>query len=395
MLTELFLPTKGGTAVSFDDDFRRLGGKEVHVVTADVPGAVDFDRTHPNTIHRLRLKRFAWLRPESLLMYVKLFATAAMLAMRYPFLAIFAGRVLPEGLVGWVVARLRGLPVLVYAHGEELTNWGRGRKFALMCFVFRHADAVLSNSDFTRDKLVDLLGVDPGRISVVYPTVDENRFDPAVPGDVQRSKLALGPDHRIILSVGRLQRRKGFDSVIRVLPGLVERGIDAHYVLIGIGEDTAYLRELASEHGVTQRVHLLGHVHYDELPSWYAACDVFAMPNRDIAGDTEGFGLVFLEAAAAGKPAVSGTAGGTGSAIVDGVTGLRIDGERLGELEHALVRLLADPAEAQRIGAEGRRRVLDDFTHQRRVDQLRTLALRGRYRPSADVNLPRRQSPTG
>src|SRR5262249_26771858 len=200
---------------------------------------------------------------------------------------------------------------------------------------------------------------------------------------------------RIILSVGRLQRRKGFDSVIRILPGLVERGIDAHYVVIGIGEDTAYLRNLASQCGVAQRVHLLGHVHYDELPSWYAACDVFAMPNRDIAGDTEGFGLVFLEAAAAGKPAVSGTAGGTGSAIVDGVTGLRIDGERLEDLGLALRRLLGDAAEAQRMGVEGRRRVLENFTHQRRVDQLRELAIRGRYRQSVDANLPTRQSPTG
>src|SRR6266536_6634277 len=67
MLTELFLPTKGGTAVSFDDDFRRLGCKEIHVVTADVPGAADFDRTHPNTIHRIVLKRVPWLKPESLL----------------------------------------------------------------------------------------------------------------------------------------------------------------------------------------------------------------------------------------------------------------------------------------------------------------------------------------
>src|SRR6266498_3586011 len=98
MLTELFLPTKGGTAVSFDDDFRRLGGKEIHVVTADVPGAAEFDRMHPNTIHRLHMRRVAWLKPESLLMYAKLFAKAALLATTRRFEAIFAGRVLPEGL---------------------------------------------------------------------------------------------------------------------------------------------------------------------------------------------------------------------------------------------------------------------------------------------------------
>src|ERR1700738_3031187 len=151
MLTELFLPTKGGTAVSFDDAFRRLGDKEIKVVTADVAGAAEFDRTHPNTIHRIALKRVRWLKPESLLMYSKLFVKAASLVATHRFIAIFAGRVLPEGWVAWAIARLRGRPVLVHAHGEELTNWGRGRKFALMRFVFRHADAILAHSDFTRD----------------------------------------------------------------------------------------------------------------------------------------------------------------------------------------------------------------------------------------------------
>jgi phosphatidylinositol alpha-1,6-mannosyltransferase len=393
MLTELFLPTKGGTAVSFDDDFRRLGGKEIHVVTADVPGASEFDRMQPNTIHRVALKRVPWLKPESLLIYLKLLLKAATLAATRRFVAIFAGRVLPEGLVAWTIARLRGRPVLIYAHGEELTNWGRGRKFALMRFVFRRADAVLANSDFTRDTLAGLLGVDPGRIAVVYPTVDENRFRPGLSGDDLRASIGVAPGQRLILSIGRLQRRKGFDSVIRALPLLHQQAIDAHYAVIGVGDDREYLQRLAAELGVADRVHLLGHVGYDDLPRWYAACDLFAMPNRDIDGDTEGFGLVFLEAASAGKPAVAGTAGGTGSAVVDGVTGLRVDGEQLDGITRALARLLADPAEAARMGLNGRLRVLDNFTHQRRVDQLRELALRGRYPGTGREKVRARQSP--
>jgi phosphatidylinositol alpha-1,6-mannosyltransferase len=393
MLTELFLPTKGGTAVSFDDDFRRLGGKEIHVVTADVPGAPEFDRTQPNTIHRVALKRVPWLKPESLLIYWKLLAKAGALAATRRFVAIFAGRVLPEGLVAWAIARLRGRPVLIYAHGEELTNWGRGRKFALMRFVFRRADAVLANSDFTRDTLAGLLGVDPGRIAVVYPTVDENRFRPGLSGDDLRAGIGVAPGQRLILSIGRLQRRKGFDSVIRALPLLHRQGIDAHYVVIGVGDDGEYLQRLAAELGVSERVHLLGHVGYEDLPRWYAACDLFAMPNRDIDGDTEGFGLVFLEAASAGKPAVAGTAGGTGSAVVDGVTGLRVDGEQLPAITRALARLLTDAAEAARMGLNGRMRVLDNFTHQRRVDQLRELALRGRYPGTGREKVRARQSP--
>jgi phosphatidylinositol alpha-1,6-mannosyltransferase len=205
--------------------------------------------------------------------------------------------------------------------------------------------------------------------------------------------VGLAPGQRLILSVGRLQRRKGFDSVIRALPLLLTQGVDAHYAVIGIGDDREYLQRLAAELGVSDRVHLLSHVSYEDLPRWYAACDLFAMPNRDIDGDTEGFGLVFLEAASAGKPALAGTDGGTGSAVVDGATGLRVDGENLEAITRALARLLADSAEAARMGLNGRRRVLDNFTHQRRVDQLRELALRGRYPGTRREKVRARQSP--
>ena len=394
MLTELFLPTKGGTAVSFDDDFRRLGGKEVHIVTADVPGAREFDRDHPNTVHRLVLKRVPWLKPESLVMYAKFRFKSLALVATHRFQAIFAGRGLPEGLVALFVGRLVGLPVLVYAHGEELTGWGRGWKFRAMCFVMRRADALLSNSDFTRDTLVDLLGVDPGRIELTYPTVDEQRFRPGLPCDDLRAGLGLRPGQPLILSVGRLMKRKGFDSVIRALPRLVEQGIDAHYAVIGIGEERAYLQGLVDELGLGDRVHLLGHVPYEDLPRWYCACSLFAMPNRDIGGDTEGFGLVFLGAASAGRPALAGTAGGTGSAVVDGVTGVRVDGESAEAIANGLVRLLTSTAEAERMGRLGRERVLDFYTHQRRVDQLRSLAARGRYATFVVPDSHSKDSPT-
>ena len=239
----------------------------------------------------------------------------------------------------------------------------------------RRADWILSNSDHTRETLINLLGVKPERIVVAYPTVDENRFRPGLPADDLRDCIGLAENSKFILSVGRLQRRKGFDNVVRVLPELVDRGVDVHYALIGIGDDVDYLEGLARDLGISDRVHLLGHVSYEDLPRWYNACDVFAMPNRDINGDTEGFGLVFLEAAASGKPVVAGQAGGTGSAVVDGVTGLRIDGESIDAIANSLQRLLCDPREAAALGDNARQRVLDNFTHKRRVDQLRELVV--------------------
>ncbi|HIE55710.1 MAG TPA: glycosyltransferase family 4 protein [Chromatiaceae bacterium] len=374
MITQLFLPTKGGTAMSFDDDFRRIGQKEVHIVTEAVPGGKEYDETHPNTVHRLDLKRRPWLRPESLFIYLKLLFASLWITATRPINAIFAGRALPEGLVALIVGRLTRRPVLIYAHGEELTGWGRGRKFRAMCYALGHADWVLSNSDNTRDTLIDLIGVKPEHVAVVYPTVDAERFHPGPPQSDLRESIGWRPGQYLILSIGRLMERKGFDQMIRALPRLHERGMDVHYAIIGIGEDLPRLQALVQSEAVGDRVHFLGHVSYEDLPRWYITCDLFAMPNRDVGGDSEGFGLVFLEAAASGKPVIAGIAGGTASAVVDGVTGLRVDGEKLEEIVAAAEALLSDPERAEAMGRVGRQRVLENFVHERRVAELKQLA---------------------
>lgn len=361
VISELFLPTKGGTTVWYDAVYRRLGGKDLHIVTADVPDAEAVDRAHPNSIHRIGLKRVWWLKPESLGMYLKMLGKSLQLALHHRFDAVHGARSLPEGLVAWIMARLLGIPLLVYCHGEELTTWGRGRKFKTMLWVYRHADAIIANSEYTVAEMARL-GVDRGHITLINPGVDVERFRPGLPCDDLKPGIGLGPEQKLILSVGRLVRRKGFDQVIRALPELVKQGVDAHYALIGIGEDWDYLLGLARELGVSERLHLLGHVSPEDLPRWYNACDVFVMANREINGDTEGFGMVFLEAAACAKPAIAGTAGGTGAAVVDGVTGYRVDGTDLPPLVDALSALLRDGDLANRLGQAGLARAREDFS---------------------------------
>lgn len=361
VFTELFMPTKGGTAVWFDEVYRRLGGKGIHILTARVPGGDDYDRTHANTVHRLDLARHAWLRPSSLPAYFRLFFHGLRAGFRYEFEAVHAGRVLPEGLVAWCVARLIRMPVMIYAHGEEITTWKRHRRrLWAMCYAYKNADKVIANSEFTRNELVKL-GVDPQRIVIIHPGVDLERFHPNYETADLRALIGLGPEVQLILSVGRLSRRKGFDQVIAALPRLLEKGLDVHHALIGIGEDRSYLEAKARDHGVMERVHFLGHVESNDLPRWYCAADVFAMPNREIDGDTEGFGMVFMEAAACGTPVVAGMAGGTGAAVQDGHTGLRVEGQQLDSVEQALLSLLGDRALASRIATAASERARSEF----------------------------------
>lgn len=364
VLTELFLPTKGGTAVWAAEVYKRLGGKEIHIITADVPGAAEVDAVHPNSIHRLDLKRVPWLKPESLMVYARFFFKSLWLTFTHRFDAIHAFRALPEGLVAWLVARLTFRSVVIYAHGEELTTWGSGWKFKAMRFALRHADTVIANSEYTRDELLKL-GVPEDRIHLIHPGVDVERFRPGLPCDDLKQVIGLASDEKLILSVGRLSRRKGFDMVIRSLPELISQGIRVRYALIGIGEDHDYLNNLSRELGVEDRVHMLGHVSPEDLPRWYNACDVFAMPNREISGDTEGFGMVFIEAAACGKPVVAGRAGGTGAAVLDGETGYRVDGNEVASIGASLARLLGDKTLADRLGGAGYRRSHNEFSWQR------------------------------
>lgn len=360
VITELFLPTKGGTAVWFDEVYKRIGGKEIHIVTADVNGADAYDAHHPNSIHRISLRRHRWLRPESLAMYGKLLGRSLRLALHHKFDAIHAGRVLPEGLVGLVVARLVRRPLVVYAHGEEITTWRQAGKFQAMVFTYKHADRVIANSDFTRDELLKL-GVRADKISLISPGVDIELFHPGLETADLRASIGLAENQRLILSVGRLSRRKGFDQVIKALPALLAQGIDVHYAIVGVGEDRDYLISLARDAGVSERVHLLGHIIPNDLPRWYNAADVFAMPNREINGDNEGFGMVFLEASACGTPVLAGQAGGTGAAVLDGVTGVRVDGTSTEAVATGMISLLGSPEFARQLGAQGCNRAFAEF----------------------------------
>jgi phosphatidylinositol alpha-1,6-mannosyltransferase len=372
VLTELFLPTKGGTAVWAAEVYKRLGGGEIHIVTADVPGAAEVDAAHPNTIHRLNLKRIPWLRPESLAMYARFFFKSLALALTHRFDAIHAFRALPEGLVTWAVARLTFRPVVIYAHGEELTTWGHGGKFKAMRFALRHADRVVANSEHTRDTLLEM-GIDPARITVIYPGVDVSVFRPGLDTTGLRESLGIRTDEKLVFSVGRLSRRKGFDQMIRAVAQLHAEGIPLRYVIAGIGEDADYLDGLIAEHNAQGIVHRIGAVSEADLPRWMNACDVFAMPNRDINGDNEGFGMVFIEASACGKPVLAGDAGGTGAAVLDGETGLRVEGTSVAAVAKGLTRLLSGNVDVREMGLSGRSRVQAEFSWESVAEKTRAL----------------------
>ncbi len=222
------------------------------------------------------------------------------------------------------------------------------------------------------------------RIRVIHPGVDTARFSPDADGSAFRARHAAGAAC-VLLTVGRLQLRKGHDRVIAALGAIHAEFPGLRYLIAGDGAERGRLESLASEHGVRDLVVFLGPVTDEDLPRLYAACDVFLMPSRQIGADVEGFGIVYLEAAAVGKPTIGGRSGGVGEAISDGNTGFLVNGDDVGELAAAIRRFAASKELRLTMGAEGRRRVLAEFEWSRaarQVDEAQAdvLATRGRKR---------------
>jgi phosphatidylinositol alpha-1,6-mannosyltransferase len=203
---------------------------------------------------------------------------------------------------------------------------------------------------------------------------DVERFRPLDAAARRASRLHFGldPDRPLVLGVSRLVPRKGFDVLIDAVAGLP----DVQLAIAGGGRDRQRLETHAERRGVTERVTFLGRVPDDDtFPRLYACADVFAMPCRERWGglEAEGFGIVFLEAAAAGVPAVAGRSGGSHEAVVDGETGFVVESRAL-DVRAALGALLADEPLRARMGTAARTRAVEEFAYERLVAKLAPLA---------------------
>lgn len=366
VLTELFPPDVGGSAVLFSNIYTRLKGDVV--VMSDLRPGVGVSSGGPS-IHRVRIATKHWglLHVDGLRHHLRL-AAELRRRVRDNDTLVHCGRALPEGVAAWL-AHFAGLRYVVWAHGEDIASALTSRELTwLSRRVYGSAEAVLANSRNTADMLARV-GVAPSRIHIIYPGVDAMRFRPALDASRVRARYA-GSDEMLILSVGRLQRRKGHDVAIHAAARLRQQGRRIKYLIVGEGEEGPRLKQLVAEAGLETTVSFVGAVSADDLPLYYAASDIFLLPNRIDNGDIEGFGIVFLEAASAGLPTVGGNSGGVPEAVEHGATGYLVDGANVDDVAAILRRLIDDPALRAHLGGAGRRRVLTSFTWERAAEQV-------------------------
>jgi phosphatidylinositol alpha-1,6-mannosyltransferase len=356
LVTNDFPPKHGGIQSYLYELWRRLPAADVTVLTTRYEGAASFDRK----------QAFRVVRSTSpvLLPSPWLVRQIRELAREVGAGLVVLDPALPLGLVG---PRL-GLAYAVVVHGSEITVPGRlPVARSLLASVLASARLVIAAGGYPAEEARLATGSRTPPIEVIPPGVDVERFRPIDPDERRRVRLALGlpPDGRLVVSVSRLVPRKGMDVLIEAVGLLRPSMRDLSLAIGGQGRDQRRLERVLERSGLGGSVvQLLGRVSDDDLPALDGAADVWAMLCRDrwLGLEQEGFGIVFLEAAAAGVPQVAGRSGGAHEAVVDGVTGFVVDEPRDPRaVAEALRRLLEDEAMRRRFGRAARERAANEY----------------------------------
>lgn len=354
LVTNDFPPKLGGIQQYLWELWRRLDPKRFEVHTTPYAGDGAFDAEQD---YRIVRSPEPWLAP-----YPWLAKRLDSAARNFDADLLVIDPAVPLGIIGPFLER----PYAVVLHGAEVTVPGRipGSRQAL-ARVLDKAVGVISAGEYALDEAERAVGRELHNV-VIPPGVDVDRFHPLADDahhDI-RSKFAIAADAPLVVSVSRLVPRKGMDTLIAAASRLQRQFPDLVVCIAGDGRDRARLQGRIDV--LNAPVRLLGRISDDDKAALLSAADVFAMLCRNRWGglEQEGFGIVFVEAAAAGTPQVAGDSGGAGEAVVDGETGVVVAADALvGDVTSAIAELLADPQRRTEMGAASRRRAETEFSY--------------------------------
>ena len=379
LLADAFLPQGGGSRVYYYNLYKNLVAQwadRVVVLTKKVPGWKEFDSRESTESLRivrrfrpfLNLKYYQW--PRAVWQSVD----SVWFALREQVDVVHIGDLLPQGLAGPGLKHLRGVPYVMFAHGDEIAQTDRRRyQPILRDRIYRNADAVIAANEIARQSLIRI-GVPERRIYKITPGVDCERFRPQPPNEALVREFDL-QGKTVLLTAARLVPRKNLDTVIQAVGRVACENSDLRYLILGDGAERQHLEQIVENLGLRSVVRFVGPVSNRTIGDFYNLCDLFVLANRVTPdGDIETFGMVFVEANAAGKAVVGGRSGGAAEAIVDKVTGFLVDPEDVEEMAATLKMLLENPSLRQKLGAAGLRRARSEFDWKSRAQMLRQIS---------------------
>jgi phosphatidylinositol alpha-1,6-mannosyltransferase len=354
LVTNDFPPKIGGIQSYLWELWRRLSPAQFAVLTSPHRSAAAFDAQQAFRVERTREPV---LLPQPWMVH-----RVDAMAEEFDADLVMLDPAVPLGLIGPYLAR----PYGVVLHGAEVTVPGRlpvtGQ---LLAHVLRRATIVIAAGGYPASEAERVAGRSLP-ITVIPPGVDIDRFRPLT--DDERAKvrtdLGLPEESPLVVSISRLVPRKGIDTVIRAVARLADDHPGVSLAVSGAGRDRRRLGRVALDSGA--QVRFLGRLDNAALPGLYGCGDVFSAVCRSrwMGLEQEGFGIVFVEAAAAGTPQVAGRSGGAHEAVADGETGVIVDDpDDVGATAAAIGGLLADPGRRRRMAEASRQRAEQEFSY--------------------------------
>jgi phosphatidylinositol alpha-1,6-mannosyltransferase len=347
IVTNDFPPRQGGIQSFVHALAIRLPADQVTVYAPKWQGAGEFDAQQPFPIIR---------HPSSLMLPVPAVSRrAAAIAREHGCDTVLFGAAAPLGLITPALRRAGVTRAVALTHGHE-AGWAAlpGAR-TLLRRIGDEVDTMTYLGEYFRTRLARALSPKAaGNLTRLAPGVDVGAFRPGAGGAGVRERLAL-TDRPVVVCVSRMVPRKGQDTLIRAWPKVRAEVSDATLLLVGDGPYRKDLERLASRLGVSAAVLFTGPVPQAELPAYYDAGDVFAMPcrTRRAGLDVEGLGIVYLEASATGLPVIGGDSGGAPDAILQGETGYVVPGHDTHAVAARIAELLSDPVKARAMGEKG------------------------------------------
>ncbi len=371
LLTYDFPPIGGGIARWMAELAKRYPPGSLVVSTGQNGDASEVDAGFPNRVDRLSISARRLRTIQGILLWSR---RVAVLARSTDAEFIWCGNIKPAAYPArWTMERT-GTPYGILLHGGDLLilqhqihQSAMKRKTATA--LLASAAVLVANSEWTRDRCLTLLGeleidAPADRVRVVPLGADQAFFRPGIDTREVRDRYGLD-DGRWLLSVARLTRHKGIDTVLHALARLAPRHPDLRYAVVGTGEEREALEAEARELGVAPRVRFLTDVSDRDLPALYNTAEIYLGISRLMEQRVEGFGISLAEASASGVPVIAGRSGGIPAAVRDGETGLLVDAERVEDVAQTIERLLGDAALRARLGAAGRRAVESHYNWDR------------------------------
>ena len=359
LITTDFPPTIGGVANYYKNVVDHLPPENIFVLT--------------NDNHKLISRLPIW--PKWLPSFWNIWKTVR----KEKIEMILVGQILPLGTVAWLLNKIIKTPYIVMTHAMDVTFPQKYlRKKWLMKKILSNAYKVTTVSRFTEKHLKNLMtGKNRSKIEIIYPCPNLKIRDYNQSIYEKLESQYKTNNNKIILSVGRIVERKGFDAMIEALSKMDKDFPNYKYLLVGEGPYKKKLQKILTQpiyQNISNKIIFIGKVSDNELACYFKLCDIFAMPSRRLStDDVEGFGIVYLEANLFAKPVIGGDSGGIRDAIIDGTTGFLVKPTDINMISDAILKLLTNPERAKKMGKAGQTRVLEEFTWANQTKKLKKL----------------------